>query len=289
MKTPVVLIVFNRPYLTEQVFDVIRKVKPPQLFIISDGPRNEREKTLVNKTRKIIDQIDWKCEVYKKYAETNLGCKKSVSSGLDWVFSKVKQAIILEDDCLPDMSFFQFCEILLNKYGDMPEVMMVSGDNFFSSKSEYSYDFCRHSLIWGWATWKRAWTQYRKAEETGIQILKDDYQSMTKLMSPIRLKSIIKTLEGKIDTWDYIWQMALLMNKALCIYPSVNLVQNVGFGKDATHTKRKTFHSLLSSKPMTFPLMHPGQIQVNKSFDETLTKTYDPIRVLIDIALNLFR
>lgn len=289
MNTPVVLIIFNRPDLTKQVFNVIDQTKPRKLFIISDGPRNEKEKGAVGETRKIIDQIDWKCRVYKKYSYVNLGCRKSVSSGLDWVFSKVKQAIILEDDCLPDISFFQYCEELLDKYRDMPEVMMVSGDNFFAAKSNYSYDFCRHSLIWGWATWKRAWVQYEQAEKGGLQILNQKYQSFERLMSPIRLKSIKKTLEGTIDTWDYIWQMALLINKGVCAYPSVNLVRNLGFGKDATHTKRKTFHALLASKTIEFPLIHPKHVRVNDHFDKQMEKTYRPVAAAIDIALTFFR
>lgn len=289
MKTPVVLIIFNRPHLTKQVFDIIRKIKPPQFFIISDGARSKKEKTVVDETRKVFDQIDWKCKVYKKYSDVNLGCRKSVSSGLDWIFSKVKQAIILEDDCLPDISFFQYCERLLDKYKDIPEVMMISGDNFFESKSDYSYDFCRHSLIWGWATWKRAWIHYEEAEKEGLRMLKKNRQTYIKLMSPIRLKAIEQTLEGTIDTWDYIWQMALLMNKGLSIYPSTNLVRNVGFGKDATHTKRKTFHALLANKPIEFPLIHPKHVRVNDHFDKQMEKTYRPIAAAFDIALNFFR
>lgn len=162
MKTPVVLIIFNRPTLTQKAFDEIKKVKPAQLYIISDGPRNKKEQVLVDESRKIIEQVDWPCVIHKKFSENNLGCKISVSTGLDWVFSQVEKAIILEDDCVPDLSFFRFCEQLLIQYENNKQVMMISGDNFFKTHAEFSYDFCHHSLIWGWATWRRAWRLYEK-------------------------------------------------------------------------------------------------------------------------------
>lgn len=289
MNTPVVLIIFNRPHLTQKVFDEIRKIKPQQLFIISDGPRNEEEKRIIVETRKIIEQVDWKCEVFKKYSENNLGCKISVSSGIDWVFSQVGKAIILEDDCVPDPTFFQFCEELLEKYKDSKKVMMISGDNFFSKKSKSSYDFCYHSLIWGWATWRRAWEQYQVANKSKLEVFEKRRNELSQLVSARRLDAIKKTLEGKIDTWDYLWQYAMLLKRGLCIYPSVNLVKNIGFGKGATHTKYRTFHSSLSQNPITYPLQHPSRIGVNKSYDDAISKTYHPFYSFLDIITHFFQ
>lgn len=175
MNTPVVLIIFNRPLLTQIVFDEIKKIQPRQLFVISDGPRNDGEKSLVEQTRKISEQIDWKCEIFKKYSNTNLGCKISVASGLDWVFSQVEQAIILEDDCVPDITFFKFCDELLEKYKENKSIMMISGDNFFEKESTFSYDLCHHSLIWGWATWGRAWKQYQSASTSSVDLFETKY------------------------------------------------------------------------------------------------------------------
>lgn len=289
MNTPVVLIIFNRPLLTQKVFDVIKKIRPEQLFIISDGPRDEEEKKIIEETRKIIEQVDWKCEVSKKYSGTNLGCRVSVSSGLDWVFSQVDRAIILEDDCVTDPTFFKFCEELLEKYKDDKNIMMISGDNFFEKESKFSYDFCHHSLIWGWATWKRAWKQYQAASTLKLDLFERKRNELTQLVSERRLDAIKKTLEGKIDTWDYIWQYAMLLNGGLCVYPSVNLVKNIGFGNGATHTKYRTFHSSLSQRPVKFPLQHPARIEANKSYDAAISRTYHPFYSLLDVILHLFR
>lgn len=289
MKTPLVLIIYNRPHFTQKVFDVIKQVRPTELFIISDAPRNDDEKNLVMESRQIIDQVDWKCKVNKKFAKENLGCRKSVSSGLDWVFSQVEDAIILEDDCVPDPTFFYFCEDLLEKYRNNKKIMMISGDNFFKLKSKYSYDFCYHSLIWGWATWSRAWKQYRIAAAPNPGLFEEKRSELIKLVSDRRLDAIKKTLEGKIDTWDYLWQYAMLLSRGLCIYPSVNLVKNIGFGSGATHTKYKTFHSGLSQLSIQFPLKHPVKIAANISFDKTISRTYHPLYSFLDVISHLFR
>lgn len=162
MKAPIVLITFNRPLLTKQVFNVISKAKPSVLFLISDGPRNGAERKLVEETRQIISLIDWPCKVFRKYSDVNLGCKISVSSGLDWVFSRADRAIILEDDCVPDPSFFTFCDDLLDKYEDNPKIMHITGSFLLgnNSVSKDSYYFSHFTSVWGWATWRRAWTKY---------------------------------------------------------------------------------------------------------------------------------
>ncbi|MFA5136536.1 MAG: glycosyltransferase family 2 protein [Patescibacteria group bacterium] len=287
MNIPVVLIVFNRPDTTQSVFDIIRKMAPKKLFIVSDAARDEKgiyEKKLVSRVRNICKQIDWKCNAHTKYATKNLGCRKAVSYGLDWVFSHVDRAIILEDDCIPDTTFFRFCEELLVKYNANEKIMMISGNNFLSENTKYSYDFCKHSLIWGWATWRRAWVQYRKAEKKGLKELAQKFDTYASLMSPIRLSAIQKTLSGKIDTWDYIWQMALLMQDGLCVYPFTNLVRNIGFGPNATHTKYVTLHASKKANPMRFPLIHPNQILQNMTMDKYIEKTYQPLNMLWDIA-----
>lgn len=290
MKTPVVLIIFNRPNLTRQVLERIAEVKPEKLFIISDGPRNLQEKPLVEETRSIVEHISWKCEVVRKYADKNLGCRKSVSTGLDWVFSKVDRAIILEDDCVPNPTFFPYCEELLERYKDNEKISMISGDNFFGENSNHSsYDFSYHSLIWGWATWSRTWKTYRLAEKMGTTYLEENYNELNMSMNSTRLRAIRQTLLGKIDTWDYIWQYAILISKGLCIFPSNNLIQNIGFNVDATHTKYPTFHAKLSTKELSFPLVHPKRIEVNRSFEKQMEKTYNRFYILLDLLKQSFR
>ncbi|PIY71936.1 hemolytic protein HlpA-like protein [Candidatus Roizmanbacteria bacterium CG_4_10_14_0_8_um_filter_33_9] len=289
MKTPIALFIFNRPELTKKVFKIIQKVKPQTMFVISDGPRIEKEMDIVDKTRKIIEQIDWKCDVIKKYSNTNLGCRISVSLGLDWVFSQVEEAIILEDDCIPDLSFFPYCEELLQKYKQNTRIMMISGNNFISYKTQFSYDFSYHSLIWGWATWKRAWRAYSDAEKSGLSYISRNKQALYRIMSSTRINAIEKTLNGSIDTWDFIWQLALLMNNGLCIFPEENLVRNIGFGKEATHTKLKTFHTKLDTKPIAFPIKHPMHITANLDFENKISKTYSISFTLIDLFKQFFR
>ena len=292
MKTPVVLIIFNRPDLTRQVLEKIEDAKPERLFIISDGPRQAKvgEDLLVQKTRDIVKNVSWNCTVERKYSDSNLGCRKSVSSGLDWVFSRVDRAIILEDDCIPHPSFFPYCEELLERYKNDKNIAMISGNNFFGKNSNHSsYDFSYHSLIWGWATWRRAWNLYHQAEDKGAAYFDTNYIELNKRMKKNRLLSIKQTLLGKIDTWDYVWQYALLISKSLCIYPSNNLVQNIGFDVDATHTKYPTFHARLSTKKLSFPLVHPKRIEVNSSFEKQMEKTYNRFSILLDLLKQSFR
>lgn len=288
--TPVALIVYNRPNLTKLVFNEIRKAEPKELFIISDAARKQKgvqDTELVQKTREIVSEVDWRCTVYNKHADRNVGCRNNVSSGLDWVFSQVEEAVILEDDCLPDPTFFRYCSELLKKYRTDDKVMMISGNNHIGKPMNASYGFCRHSLIWGWATWKRSWQQYRKAESEGFSKLQSNYSLYANKMSSIRLNAIKKTLEGKIDTWDYIWQMAMLMNEGLCIYPCANLVKNEGFGKGATHTKLATFQSRITATSINFPLEHPDKVQPDDIFDKALEKSYQPLNMMWDILTGL--
>lgn len=292
MRTPVVLITFNRPELTQKVFQEIRSAQPPHLFLISDGPREKRPHDIakIMETRKLITKVDWKCEVHTKFENENLGCRRSVSEGLDWVFDQVDRAIILEDDCIPHPSFFRYCEELLEKYKDEKRISMISGDNFFSSQQfEASYSFSYHSLIWGWATWKRAWNEYRKAEQRGLSYYTQNFQALNTCMTKSRLEAIKKTLEGKIDTWDYIWQFAMLIVGGLCIVPSKNIILNSGFDSAATHTKLATFHSKLPLDTITFPLVHPKKLEVSADFENAMVRSYSYPFMLFDLIKSFFQ
>jgi hypothetical protein len=265
MKTPVAFIIFNRPDTTKRVFEAIRQAKPPKLLVVADGPRANHTCDIENcaAARAIIDGVDWECEVLTNYSDVNLGCKLRVSSGLDWVFSEVEEAIILEDDCLPDPSFFPFCEELLERYRDDTRVAIISGNNLLGNRtSPYSYYFSKYPYIWGWATWKRAWKYYNLEINLWTEIKSGNW-----LENILTNKKAVKywekifqnTYDGKATTiWDYQWTFACLINNFLSIVPNVNLISNIGFGQSSTHTKDSDNKlSNLPTQEVNFPLVHP--------------------------------
>lgn len=265
--SPIILLIFKRPELTKKVFSKIRTVKPKQLFIIADGPRNSGEQYLCKQTRAITEQVDWDCEVYRNYADSNLGCRKRISSGISWAFKYVKEAIILEDDCLPDVSFFSYCENLLNHYRHDERVMAISGDNFQDGRwrGDGSYYFSYYPHCWGWATWKRAWIRYddnlskwqefKQANLLGsLFVNHQEVQYWTSIFD--QLKS-----QNKPDSWAYRWAYSCWINSGLTILPNVNLVRNVGFGDASTNTHDpKNPFANLPAKTITKEIRHPSFI-----------------------------
>lgn len=239
--TPVVILLFNRPSLTEIVFDSIRKAKPKKLLVVADGPRFPEEEEKCQKARAVIEKVDWDCNVLTNYSEENLGCKRRVSSGLNWVFSEVEEAIIVEDDCLPTPSFFYFCQTLLKYYRHDQRIMHIASNNFQfnQSRTPYSYYFSKYSHIWGWATWRRAWQYYDVEMKTW-----PEYQKLDLLSSVCEdtyeqkywLNSFNQVFDGSIDTWDLQWLYTCWCQSGLSIHPNSTLVSNIGFGVDATHT-----------------------------------------------------
>jgi hypothetical protein len=264
IETPIAFLIFNRPDTTLKVFKEIEKARPRKLLVVADGPRSSKpgEDEKCAATRAIIDQISWDCEVITNYSEVNLGCKKRISSGLDWIFNIVEEAIILEDDCLPHPTFFRYCEELLEYYRDDQRVMHISGDNFQHGRkrTKDSYYFSHYTHVWGWASWRRAWQNYDvdmklwrsvKAGNWLADILKDK-ESISYWENIFQ-----SAYEGKIDTWDYQWLFACWLQNAFSILPNVNLVSNIGFGLDATHTRGKSELANLPVEAMDFPLQHP--------------------------------
>lgn len=242
-KTPVAFIIFRRPELTQAVFDAIRAAQPPKLFVIADGPRNEDDAELCRQTRAVTEQVDWDCEVFRNCSDENLGLRKRVSSGLDWVFEQVEEAIILEDDCLPHPSFFGYCDELLERYRDDERIWCISGSNFQQGRrrGDGSYYFSNNNHYWGWASWRRAWSHYDH-EMSGWPAFRDGGYLESLLDDPVEVKywtDIFETLstEGVPNSWGYIWTLTCWMNRGLSILPNVNLVANIGFGDDSTNTK----------------------------------------------------
>ncbi len=293
-KTPVIFLIFRRPDLTARVFEVIRQAQPTKLLIIADGSRNEIEEKLCQQARKVTEQVDWNCEVLTHYSETNLGCKQRVISGLDWAFEQVEEAIILEDDTLPDLSFFEFASDLLEYYRHNPKIMAIGGTNILDvwQDKKQSYHFSYQGSIWGWATWKRAWQLYdvemkdwkkEKVKHTIRKLsLKDRYyQSRKTLFEKISL--------NEINTWDYQWLFARLARSGLTVIPSKNLVSNLGFRDDATHTVNESSRfSNLRRHSIAKKLKHPKVIAIDTKYEQKVLKTlFDrPITVSSGISLK---
>lgn len=274
LQTPVALLVFNRPDLTERVFDEIARARPAKLLIVADGPRTEAERELCDRTRAVVSRVNWDCEVLTNFSETNLGCKRRVASGIDWVFEQAAEAIILEDDCLPHPSFFRYCADLLEKYRDDERVMMISGDNFQLGRrrTPYSYYFSRHTHIWGWASWRRAWRYYDVRMEGWPALRESDW--LMDLHGDERVTrhwraGFDQVYEGRLDTWDYQWAYACWSQNGLIILPEVNLVTNIGWRADATHTRtEESMAAGLESHEMEFPLRHPPQMLRDREADQ---------------------
>lgn len=264
LKTPVALLIFNRPETTARVFEVVRRARPPILLLVADGARlnSPGEIERIAAVRAIVEQVDWPCEMLKNYSNTNLGCKQRVSSGLDWIFQTVEKAIILEDDCLPHATFFQFCEELLEKYKDDERIMHISGNNFqfYHKQGESSYYFSRYAHVWGWASWRRAWQHYdvQMKRWSGVEskdvFLRDFANPAEKRFWKVKWDEVCA---NRIDTWDFQWAFACMAQKSLSIVPNVNLVSNIGFGLNSTNTSRVSNLADIPNVAMTFPLVHP--------------------------------
>lgn len=265
LKTPVLFLVFNRPDTTKLVFEAIREAKPPRLYVASDGHRitKEGEAERVHEVRAIATNVDWDCEIKTLFRDENLGCKYAVSEAVSWFFQHEEQGIILEDDCLPSQSFFWFCEELLEKYKNDLRVWHISGDNFQDGikRGQGSYYFSKFNHIWGWATWANRWSKYDVEMNSYDTFLSNNLMyDLFELDQDKKYWSSIfeKAFKGEIDTWDYQWTYTVWVNSGLSILPNINLVSNIGFGLNATHTKElESQHSNMSRYDLCFPLTHP--------------------------------
>lgn len=243
VQSPILFLIFNRPDVTKQVFEVIKKVKPPKLYIGADGPRNNNN-DLINckKCLEIINEVDWNCEIKTLINNNNLGCKLSVSNSINWFFENEKEGIILEDDCFPSIDFFRFCDELLEKYRYDNRIGHITGSNFQNDKIRRGgadYYFSRHPIVWGWASWSRVWKDYDINMSKLDSLIETD--SATVLSNNKRVRKNIynnfrRTQNNEINTWDYQYFYSLLLNGYMSIIPNYNLISNIGFGDQATHT-----------------------------------------------------
>jgi len=243
LKTPVLLLAFNRPDTTARVFEAIRRARPPRLYVAIDGPRAARpgEASLCAEVRRVVSAVDWPCELHTLFRDENLGCKRSVSSAIDWFFSEEDEGIILEDDCLPSASFFRFCEVLLERFRDDPRVFSIQGNFFGSPRTpETSYLFSKMFYMWGWASWADRWRSVNVHDIDVAQIrhaiAEDRWPGSGYLIRKYWLNIVERQAAGKIDSWGYPVMFHCFKNKLLNVTPTTNLVLNIGVGPSATRT-----------------------------------------------------
>jgi hypothetical protein len=275
----VAFLIYNRPEMTARTFERIAAARPPALLVVADGPRADKagDAERCAQARAIATRIDWPCDLLTDFADANLGCKHRVSTGLDWVFKTVPQAIIIEDDCRPDASFFPYCDQMLDRFADDPRVMMISGFNpaapWKAELQSYHFSYC--GSIWGWASWRRAWKHYDVemsafADEASRQQVRRVFGEPA-LYEP-RLRAYQQVHAGAIDTWDMQWSFARIIQSGLSVVPAVNLIHNIGFGAEATHTRRDTAGiGAIPSSPLEFPLRHNPFVAVDREYDRAFT------------------
>jgi hypothetical protein len=261
---PVLFLIFNRFDTTKIVFENIKKQQPAKLYIASDGPRptKDMEAKLVAEIREyVISQIDWECEVKTLFRTINLGCKRAVSSAITWFFENEEMGVILEDDCLPSQTFFPFCEELLIKYKDDTRVWHIDGTTSQAGMEGTSYQFSKYCLIWGWATWRRAWIKYDPDIRDFPNFKKCKLIESVWQKPEVRkfwIENFEKAYHNQVDTWDYQWAYTVWKNNGLSIRPGVNLIKNIGFNMEATHTHSASKLLVeLKNQEIEFPLIPP--------------------------------
>lgn len=282
LDTPVGFFIFNRPDLTEIVFEAIAQAKPKKLFVIADAPAKPEDEEKCRQCRAIIERVDWDCEVFKKYPEQNVGAKNNVPEGVQWVFSQVDECIFLEDDCLPDQSFFSFCESLLEYYRDDERVMHINGGNFLFNQIaiDDSYYFSRYMFTgYGWASWKRAWRNYDPDMRSlpdfeGKNLLSfviDDQDEQEFWTQKFR-----EVYSGELISYCYPIFYAGWSQSGLAIMPSVNLVSNLGFRADAIHTNTAYERMYLANIPRgrIDEITHPKYLVRHRDADRYLFRVY---------------
>jgi hypothetical protein len=277
MDTPILFLIFNRTETSRRVFERIRQVRPEKLYIAGDGPRAnvpQDDKACEDTRQTIVDMIDWPCDLKTLFREKNLGCKKAVSSAISWFFEQESEGVILEDDCLPDPSFFPFCAELLEKYRHEPQIQMISGNNFLPEKHGHtpakSYFFSRCVLIWGWATWRRAWQHYDPEMETWpeLKASKNPANLPSRRLSRYWEKQFEISHRGQGTTWDVQWVFACWKQAGCCILPQQNMVENIG--EVGVHMKPYDPCINLPANAVHFPLLHPDTHETSPRIDRIL-------------------
>lgn len=281
MKTPVVFIVFNRPKLTRLAFERIREARPAKLLVVCDGPRPDRpeDRDKVAAVRRLIDDgVDWPCEVLKNYSDDNLGCRARPASGINWAFSLLEEAIFIEDDCLADPSFFTFCDEMLERFRDDERIMHINGTNFIAShfRPETSYFFSKYVWVWGWAAWRRTWRHYdytMASWDERLPALNGSFDSRREQAFWLSTFEEARKDWHAAQAWDFPWIYTCWTRGGLAVVPAVNLVENLGFGPDATHTNAVSSHLRMTAENLSV-VRHPAQVRRSRLCDDRMFRAY---------------
>ena len=276
MKTPILFLIYNRPQYTKKVFNIIQKMRPETLFVSADGPNLNKvgDDLLCKDTRSIIENIDWPCKVSLNFSDTNLGCRLGVTKGINWFFENNEEGIILEDDCLPIDSFFQYCEKMLDIYRDDDKIMMISGSNPATSIDSINSDyfFSRFYHVWGWATWKRAWIKM-DINLSDWPLYKqnnflDQFYTHNQNNKRFTEKMFDEVYTKKSSVWAIQWSYSCLINNGLAILPKYNMITNIGLEGDHEMNVNQLF---LKTKDINIDnLIHPNKINVEEDTENLL-------------------
>lgn len=299
LQTAVLFLVFNRPETTRQVFEAIRKARPPRLYVAADGARDGRvgEAERVAEVRSIATKVNWPCELKVLFRDKNLGCKKAISLGIDWFFENEEYGIILEDDCLPSPDFFPFCEALLEHFINDDRVSVITGDNFQNGilRGDGSYYFSRYNHVWGWASWRRAWKHYNQSLSFWPEWKSSaDWMAQFKDLVERRYWENIfdQMYNQQIDTWDYPWTASIWFRGGLTATPNVNLVSNIGFGLDSTHTTATNSPLAKLATSRLEGITHPSTVVQDQDADRYVFNNVIcrfKQRLFLRLKLNAFR
>jgi hypothetical protein len=292
-QTPILLLLFNRLDTTKQVLEMLRVIKPKYLYVAADGPRENciEDRGRCNDLRNwVLSNVDWICEVKTLFQEKNLGCGRGPVTGITWFFNQVEEGIILEDDCVPDLSFFYFCENLLEYYRNSNRISIISGVNFDSEnlcfKGDDSYFYSAFPFTWGWATWRKNWVDYDfEIKRWGVinkkELLQYLFENKGYQKAWAQLFEKIYKMPPT-DIWDFQFFFSCFLKRQYSIVPKNNLVTNIGVGINATHTIGTD--GLLtnnSTKPIEKELIHPVNFIRNFKYDIFLQEiNYGKVEVL---------
>lgn len=284
LTTPVVLVAFNRPHLTERTLAAIRDAKPRELFLVVDGPRADRPDDVETcaATRAVLETIDWPCEVHRRYAASNIGLEANVELGLDWVFSQADRAIVLEDDCVPNATFFRYVSELLERYAEDDRIWQVSGSGLGVPEELFgrdSYAFTAWASVWGWGTWADRWQRHRAIfprdhRDGDAPVRTKPFAIQPGLVVTKSAERHFRAAAASDDThthgWDKHFWLSMMTEGAFALSPSRNLVENVGWGEDATHAASVTGRTDHAASEMVFPLQHPPTVALNVEVEREL-------------------
>lgn len=292
------MLLFNRPDCARRLAEALSEVKPQVLYVACDGPRRNRdgEAKLVEESLAIFRHLSWRPQIFWLIRDENLGCRAAVSSAIDWFFREVDAGIILEDDCIPSASFFEFCRQTLEIYRDDAKVFSVSGSNLLGSFdfNGDSFGFSKYPHVWGWASWRRAWAKYdvnmanwpRWRDQQGPRGYFQN-QELANYWS----KFLEMTYQNQVNTWDYQWAFAMWMNEGLSVTPRQNLIQNIGFDQRATHTKNNEGLSLVAgtlTMPLRLPMAVEGAVDLDSALEEKFYREKTKLERVVDRIQKAF-